>query len=256
MRPGVRLVVCATLLCQAHGYAQVGPQPPCGKESAPPYRGLNDPAIVKPWSTSDFDGDWKPPACTGWTAPGFTTLVSTAGRFRHTSGAEGLLLQIGAISKLAGMQYWSTSHKRWQTLVVAANALTGLQSGQRRADFTVAEVKEGNALYFEQTDNLAGKAIYRMRLLQASADRLVFEVENVSAMRRMLLTLFSPGEMQAIYFLDRESENMWRFYSILRTGKNASRLTARNQASAVNRAAAYYRHYVGIPTAQEPPAAR
>jgi hypothetical protein len=62
--------------------------------------------------------------------------------------------------------------------------------------------------------------------------------------------------MQSIYFLDRESESVWRFYSIVRTGKNATRLIAGNESSAVNRSVAFYRNLVGIPTTQEPPAAR
>jgi len=244
------------LLCQAHGYAQFGPQPPCGKEPVPPYPGLDDSAIVKSWSKSDFGRDWRPPACTGWGEVGFTTLVTTAARFRHTSEAEGLLRHIGAISELAGTRYWSTTHKRWQTLIVDAYALTGLQPGQRRANFTPDEMKEGNVLYYQQVDNLSGKAIYRMHIAEASADRLVFDVENVSTMRYLFITLFHPGEMQSIYFLDRESENVWRYYSIVRTGKNANGLVAGNGSSAVNRAVAFYRQLVGIPTGQEPPAAR
>jgi hypothetical protein len=252
----VRFVWSAMLLCQAHGYAQLGPQPPCGRDPVPPYPGLDGSAIVKSWSKSDFGRDWSPPACTGWTAAGFTTLVTTVARFRHASEAEGLLRHIGAISALAGMRYWSTTHKQWQTLIVDAYALSGLQPGQRREDFTPDEMKEGKVLYFQQVDNLSGKAIYRMHIAEASADRLIFDVENVSTMRYLFITLFHPGELQSIYFLDRESENVWRYYSIVRTGKNANGLIAGNESSAVNRAVAFYRHLVGIPTDQEPPAAR
>jgi len=38
--------------------------------------------------------------------------------------------------------------------------------------------------------------------------------------------------------------------------KNANRLIAGNESSTVNRAVAFYRSLVGIPTGQEPPAAR
>jgi len=251
----VRFVLSAMLLCQAHSYAQLGPQPPCGKEAVPPYPGLDDSAIVKSWSKSDFGRDWRPPACTGWAAVGFTTLVTTVARFRHTSETEGLLRHIGAISELAGMRYWSTTHKQWQTLIVDAYAMTGLQPSQRREDFTPDEMKEGTVLYFEQVDNLSGKAIYRMHIAEASADRLVFDVENVSTMRYLFITIFQPGEMQSIYFLDRESENVWRCYGMVRTGKNANRLVL-GESSTVNRAVAFYRNLVGIPTDQEPPAAR
>jgi hypothetical protein len=246
----------AMLLCQAHGYAQSGPQPPCGDEPVPPYPGLDDPAIVKSWSKSDFGRDWVPPSCTGWNAVGFTTLVTTVARFRHTSEAEGLLRHIGAVSELAGMRYWSTSHQQWQTLVVDAHAMTGLQPGQRREDFMPDEMKEGKVLYFQQVDNLSGKALYRMHIAEASAARLVFDVENISTMHYLFITLFHPAEMQSLYFLDRESENVWRYYSIVRTGKNANGLIAGKESSAINRAVAFYRHFVGIPTDREPPAAR
>jgi hypothetical protein len=236
--------------------SQPGPQPPCGKEPIPPYPGLDELAIVKSWSKSDFGPDWKPPACTGWAEVGFSTLVTIAARFPHTSEAGGLLRQIGAISELAGMRYWSTTHKQWRTLIVDAYALTGLQSGQRREDFTSDEMTEGKVLYFEQVDNLSGKAIYRMHIVEASARRLVFDVENVSTMRSFFIPIFHPGELQSMYFLDRESDNVWRYYSIVRTGKNANGLIARNESSSVNRAIAFYRHLVGIPTAQEPPGAR
>jgi hypothetical protein len=187
---------------------------------------------------------------------GFTTLVSTVARFRRPPDAEDLLHHIGAVSKLAGMLYWSTTHKQWQPLIVEAHALTGLQNRQRRADFAPDELKEGKVFYFEQTDNLSGKAVYRMHIAVASPDRLVFDIENVSAMRYLLITLFHPAEVQSIYFLDRESENVWRYYSLVRTGKNANGLIAGNESSAMNRAVAFYRAMAGIPTNQEPPAAR
>jgi len=255
-RHRVWFLLLAMLLCPARGYSQLGPQPPCGKEPVPLYPGLYASAIAKSWSNSEFGRDWKPPACTGWTAVGFTTLVTTVARFRQTSEAEGLLRHIGAISELAGIRYWSTTHQQWQTLIVDAYALTGLQPSQHRQDFTPEEMKEGKVLYYVQVDNLVGKVIYRMHIVEASADRLVFDVENVSAMRDLFITVFHPGDVQSIYFLDRESENVWRYYSIVRTGKNTNRLLTGNESSAVNRAVAFYRYLVGIPTDQEPPAAR
>lgn len=167
-----------------------------------------------------------------------------------------MLRRIGAISDLAGVRYWSTTHKQWQTLIVDAHALKGSQPGQHRANFTPDEMKKGEVVYFEQTDNLAGKAVYRMHIAEASADRIVVSVENASTIRYLLITLFNPGELQSIYYLDRESEGIWRYYSIVRTGKTANGLIPQNDSSSINRAIAFYRYFVGIPTGQEPPAAR
>jgi hypothetical protein len=252
----VRFVLAAILLCHTHARAQSGPEPPCGTEPVPPYAGADDPAILKSWKKSELGRDWKPPSCTGWTALGFTTLVTTAARFRYTAEAADLLHRFGAVSELVGLRYWSTTHKRWQTLVVDAHALTGFQPMQRREDFTLDEMREGKTFYFEQVDNISGKATYRMYIAEASADRLVVDVENVSALQYLFLPIFRPGELQSIYFLERESENVWRYYSIVRTGINANRIVAGNESSAVNRAVAFYRHFVGIPADREPPAAR
>jgi hypothetical protein len=236
--------------------AQSGPRPPCANGPVPTLPGLNDPAVVKSWSKSDYGRDWSPPICTGWAATGFTTLVTIAARFRYTEGGGGLLRRIGAISELTGLRYWSATHKQWQTLIVEAHALTGSQTGQHREDFTSDEIKQGKAVYFEQVDNLSGTATYRLHVAEASADRVVFDVENVSRMRYLLIPVFDPGEMQSVYFFEREGDGVWRYYSIMRTGKNANALIARNKSSAINRAVAFYRYLAGIPSAQEPPAAQ
>jgi len=236
--------------------SQLGPQPPCGAEPSPPYPSLDASVFVESWSVPNFGRYWRPPACTGWAEVGFTTLVTTVARFRYASEAEGLLRHIGAISARAGVRYWSTTHKQWQTLVVDAYALTDSQSGQRRKDFTLEELTAGKVLYFEQADNLSGKAIYRMHIAEVSADRVVFDIQNVSTMRYFLIPIFHPGEAQSIHFLDRESDGVWRYYSIMRTGRGANRRLVGNESSSINRAVAFYRQLVGIPTDQEPPAAR
>lgn len=254
------MLMLSVLFCAAPVFAQgLLPQPPCGADPVPSWPALDQPAASKLWSRADFGRDWKPPACTGWTEPGFTTLVTTVARFRFPadpSDSDALLRRIGAISERAGTRYWSTTHKKWEVLITDAYALTSPKAGARRADFTPDEVRAGKSLYFEQTDNLTGKGVYRLNVFEASADRIVFEVENVSTMKYLLVPVFSPGEMQSVYFLNREPDNVWRYYSILRTGLHANGLVTANDSSAINRSVAFYRRFVGIPTDQEPPAAR
>jgi hypothetical protein len=141
-------------------------------------------------------------------------------------------------------------------LIPDAYAVTNAEGKQRRKDFTPEELKPGSVLYFQQTDNLSGKADFKLHILEAGEGRLVFDIANVTLMKYLFVPLFHPGEMQSIYYLDRESEDVWRYYSMARTGKNASRLTTGHEASWINRAVAFYRHVAGIPTDQEPPAAR
>jgi hypothetical protein len=217
---------------------------------------VGDSPVVKFWSADEVGGNWRPPACTGWTGEGFSTLVTTAARFRRSGGMEEVLRQGGAISQLAGMRYWSTTHQSWETLIKDASAVTSAQGNERRKDFTLEELKAGSVLYFEQVDSLSGKAVFKLHIAEATADRLVFDVANVTLIKYLVVPLFHPGEMQSIYYLDREPDDAWRYYSMSRTGKNASSLTVGREASWINRAVAFFRHIAGIPADQEPPAAR
>jgi hypothetical protein len=240
------------------GYAKpaAGPQPPCSGEVSPPYPNLDQPAITKSWSSADFVREWKPPTCLGWDTSGFTTLVTTVATFRNPMEGAGLLHTFAAISQWKGLRYWSVTHKHWRTLITDGYALTASLNGQHRADFTPDEMKEGNVLYFEQDNNLSGKAIYGMQIVKASDDHVAIRIENVGSIRYLLVPMLHAGDLQSIYFLDRESGGTWRYYSIVRTGKNANRLIGGNDSSAINRAVAVYRHLVGIPDNTEPPAAR
>jgi hypothetical protein len=251
----VPLTIFAVILCGARSTrADTMPQPPCGSATFPPFPDLENSPAVRSWGRAESGRDWTPPACTGWTDSGFTTLVVTVARFRHASTVEGLLRRIGAISEHTGIRYWSTSHKRWQPLILNAYALSEAAGDRRREDFSPGEMAEGRSLYFQQEDNLSGKAIYRMRIREASTERLVFETENIDVMRYLLMPIFPSGGMQTITFLDRESQDIWRYYSIMRTSRNASLLTVVNEASSINRAVAFYRYLAGIPTDKEPPA--
>jgi len=85
--------------------------------------------------------------------------------------------------------------------------------------FSPDELKAGTVVFFEQLDNLAGKAIYRMHISEASENRIVVDVENVTTMKYLMLTLFHPGDLQTVYFLDRDAPDVWRYYSVVRTGR-------------------------------------
>ena len=206
---------------------------------------------MKVWERSD----WAPAECTGWSRTQSATLVATAARFRYSGGAEGLRRRIGAVSEMSGLLYWSTTNQKWQRLVIEAYALTAPE-GERRKDFAPEEIAAGRSLAVHQEDNLLGKAVYRMRITAAEAGRLAFATENRTPIRVFGLTLFEPGEIQSVCFLDRESKDVWRYYNLTRMPKQAGVLTMGHDASLINRAVAFYRYLAGIPADQEPPAAK
>jgi hypothetical protein len=241
------LAVLAALPCLA-----AGPQPPCGVAPHPDFAPLGQPPAIKTWDRAELGAAWTPPACLGWTQPGLTTMVAIAARVRATD----LLQRVGSITTLKGVEYWSTTHQRWQALILEAHPLTSASSGSRRTDFAASELAPQARLYFEQEDSLSGKGIYEIHILESTPDRLVFETRNITTLHYFMVPIFHPGDVESIYFLERESKDVWRYYNLARIGEHASPLAAGHPASAVNRAVALYRHLVGIPTNQDPPAAK
>jgi hypothetical protein len=155
------------------------------------------------------------------------------------------------------LRYWSATEHQWRELITAASAVDGPAGKQRRADFSAAELRSERDLYYSQTDNRsAGQVVYRMRALEARLDRIVIAVENVTSIRLLLFTLFPPGSVQSLHFLERQPDGGWGYYSLTRTRANSSFLTGGFASSYVNRAAAFYRHIAGLPAEDMPAAAR
>ena len=80
--------------------------------------------------------------------------------------------------------------------------------------------------------------------------------ENVTPIRIGILSAFDPGAMQSVIFLDKRGPGTWGYYQTIRAAEGASAIALGSNASYVNRLAALYRYTAGIPTDQEPPAAR
>jgi hypothetical protein len=173
-------------------------------------------------------------------------LVALAARFSYGGDSDTLLARFGAISTLKGLQYWSVTEGAWRTLITGAAALDGPDLDHPRPDFTLPELRSGKDLYFAQRDNrAAGDVIYQMQILKVSPTRLAVAIENVSPVRRFMLTLFNPGDLQPLHFLERTGPNVWSYYGLAWAGETTPSLLAVPEASYVNRAMALYRHLVG-----------
>lgn len=246
-----------TLLGSRAALAQDGPRAPCGAAPAPAYAAPGAPPNLRAWSSGELSRDWVPPPCTGWSDRGFDVMVALAGSFRHDGSIEDLLNRIGAVSGLTGIRYWSTTDQAWRPLVTEAYALGSADPGSRRSDFTAAQMHKGRDLFYAQSDNRSsGRTVYRHRVLAVDANHVVVNSENVTAVRLKLLPICDAGDLQSVYFIEQRSPGVWAFYSLSRMRAGASPLSSGNERSYINRAVAYYRHVAGIPTDQEPPAAR
>lgn len=253
MRLGGLTVALLLLLSDpSRGLAQDFLRPPCGGPPLPSYTAPVEPPRIRSAQVES----WTAPSCAGWASVRSTLLVGVAGSLRHGGEADVLLAAFGRVSTLRGTRYWSVSDHGWRTLVTDAAALVGVDPARRRPDFIPAEMTEGSSLYFVQADSRSsGQVVYRMRVLEKRPDRLVVAIDNASPVRLLLLTLFAPGDLQSTFFLERLSgADVWGYYGLWGIRTNA--LTSGHEGSSVNRAVAMFRHIAGIPTDQEPPAAR
>jgi len=241
------LLAIAVLLCSAGlCAAEQGPQPPCaGVKPVPAYAAPGDPPNAQVWTSAEL-GSWTPPACTGFTAKGEGVLVAVAGSFPFKGTAEALLQRFGAVSALKGLKYWSVTESGWRTLITSATALEGPDLNLSRPDFTLAEMRSGADLYFAQSENRAGgDLVYRMRVQDFGRDRFVVRIDNVSPVSRYLVTLFNPGDLASVHFLERRGPGVWGYYGLAWAGDSLVSRLAVPEASYVNRALALYRHFLG-----------
>lgn len=233
------------LVCGIIAVAAAFAQPPCAPDPTPAYPAIDAPPAVK----VVHDTNWTAPACTAWPFATSATIVATAARFRVPS-ADALRARIAAVSKLSGLLYWSTTAQHWQPMILSARTASG-------RDPSPADLVAGFTLDLQQEDNLFSPATFRLRILIATADRLVMATENITPLRLLGMPVFGPGEVQSVTFLDRESKDKdtWRYYNLARTGKAAALLPG-SDASLINRAVAMFRYLAAIPADREPPAAR
>ncbi|MDB6013228.1 MAG: hypothetical protein JWL65_5478 [Gammaproteobacteria bacterium] len=50
---------------------------------------------------------------------------------------------------------------------------------------------------------------------------LVVEITNVDAIKQWGITLYAPGGVTSMYFLKKQSQNLWVYYSITRVLPNS-----------------------------------
>jgi hypothetical protein len=240
------------------GAQAAGPQLPCDASTTAVYPPPGAAPTVAIWQGSDLEkSNWQPPSCTGWPATSRSKLVVTlAGSFHFDGAMDGLLTRIGAISTLKDILYWSATEKKWGRLSYDASALIGPNANDRRQDFSASDLVKGADLYYWEDDTSTGSTVYRLRVSESTPLRAVISSDNVTTVREFVFTLFKPGDLQSILFIQQLSLGTFGAYIITRTGNGASVLASGHEELYVNRAAALYRKLAGVKTDQEPPAAR
>jgi hypothetical protein len=214
-----------------------------------------------PPETSVWSGDMVRqiaalPVCQRLPLASAKTVVVMRGSFRIDGSLDDLLTRIGAISARSHLRYWSVTDKKWLEFIANAHAVRLLTHEQARENFTAAELRDGEPVFYVQRDNRSSHSvIYRMQVRVTGPAGAVIEIENVTAIRYMLVPMFPPAALHSEVHLQRLAPDLWEILQIDWVGPEASAFARGHEASYVNRTAAMFRYIAGIPSNQAPPAA-
>jgi hypothetical protein len=189
--------------------------PLCGSAPPPAYPAADKPALVQSW-LQDGRQDGPLPDCSGLKSHDFELLVRLTASYLAPGDLETQLGHFGAVSKLKGASYWSYSDRKRLVLFPEAYAVDHPGTLKPRADYSVAELRSGNELYFAHSDNRSSTlAPYSLRLLQSSAESFQVQVENVSDLRYLGMTLVAHHDMQWAVAIERLGGGRWGYRSLL-----------------------------------------
>jgi len=203
--------------------------PPCESPPVPAYAPAGQPPATDVWSASELArSGWQAAPCLHWGASRTKLAAALAGEFSFAGSVDDLAARLAHISALKSVRYWSVSRQSWQPLVTDAGALDGPE-GKGRPDPVASELTPSSSFtYFEVSH---GRTVYRMAVLERTAERLVASTENVTPIRIGILSTFDPGTMQSVIFLDKRGSGTWGYYQTIRATEGASALALGSNAS-------------------------
>ena len=191
------------------------PVPLCGNAPPPPWPAVDKPAQVQSWLL-DGRQDGPAPDCTGLRSRDFELLVRLTASFAAPGELADQLARFGAVSALKGMPYWSFTERKRQPLIREAYAIDQPASARQRPDYSLAELRAGNELYFVHSDNRSSSLVpYGLQLQQNTADAFQLRIENVGDIRFLGLTVVAPREMQWAVTIERLGPGRWGYRSLL-----------------------------------------
>ncbi len=255
MRFILPFILCAFVL-PAAAQPVVGPQPPCdGTQVYPPYGELDGKPLVAAWHNKDLQKlGWKPPACLGWQSDS-RVVAALAARFHAASSLDQVAQPLADVSHYAAIKFWAITRHEWRPMALSAWAVAGPDAKLRVSDPPVSALQAGRDFFYAEDAEMAGRAVYRTRVLEHTADRLVLETENVTPISIAVVTLFEPGALQVATFLQRIDADTWDLYEITRASAQSSSMVSGYQSSYLNRLEAVRRLLAGLPTDRDPPVA-
>lgn len=248
----MKLLMLFAVLASTSGYAAVpAPRAPCGTDPVPVYAAVGSPPAVAAQVPKNGTARVTAP-CAADLGDAFDAVVVLAGHFAFKGNTAQMLERLGAVSKLQGLRYWSTTDREWKPFILKSEALEKVGNDLKpRGDFSAAEMAAGNELFYVQRDNRSERDLtYRMRVA-ADRDQIILQAQNTTGFSRLLARV-APGDLRTVTFLRRRPDGTWDYYLVTAVKKTVIGTT---EASLVNRANALFRYVTGQRIDAEPPLA-
>ena len=255
----VRAVLLSLCLILPFSAACVaGPKPPCNAAIAaqsPGYGLVDAMPAAGAWRDTDLRREgWQPPACLGWQGDS-RLIVALATRIHSPLSLDAMAERLTMASGHSSIRYWAASLQEWLPLVTDARVVGGPDGKARLSDPTRQALVPGRDFYYSEVMEVIGRVVFRVRVLERTEDRLVLATENVTPIRVAIVTLFEPGALQVVWFLNHEEPDTWSLYEIVRASAASNSLVAGYPSSYLNRLDAVRRYLAGLRTDRDPPIA-
>lgn len=237
------------------------PQPPAAKDNLCSYADIHPaypPLNATPAAEASAVSNSAPPpsgANCFEEEKDAASWITVASVLQTSMSPSDIIKRFGAISELRDIQYWSTTDQAWRPMIATAFAVGSVDADQPRGDYSPAELAEAVQYYRVADTRTQAPINYRLEIHLSPHNQVVAETANVNPVKKWGITLYAPGGVHTLYFLNERAPGIWSYYSITRVIP-ATFLARGNEKSSINRAIALYRHYMTLPTAAEPPAVR
>ncbi len=238
------------------------PIPPCSGQLIN-YGNIGSPPKVSVWTGSKDLRKWAPNDCIGWDSNNLLVAIETTGKFFHEESIDDIIIKFGRISEFKEILYWSHTRNTWRELIPDAFAINDISLNEKRIDFSLEELRSNSKLYYWQRENTpVGEVIYEMTIAIHSKNKIEVRIQNATTIKRRRIKLLNPGEYQFLYIIERDVENLWNYYSLMRSAAPSNPLInlvwpllTDGNNSYINRTVSQFRFLSGLPTDKEPPAA-
>lgn len=137
----------------------------------------------------------------GLTVKSPTVAIEGLFLFPRPAGDVGLTLYnaVNALSSMEGLQYYSVSQKKMETLILASYRVSSVEKPQKLADPTFTAVPAFQKAVVFQKDNRLGDGFSEVTWKALPGGALVLTLKNLQTLNYTILPLVDPGNLQMAF---------------------------------------------------------